>query len=42
MPIVKQFNKLVLLQIQIEQETQESILFLMKQGKQIWTFHKEL
>ena len=42
MLILKQFNKLILQQIQIKQEVQESISFLKKQKKLSQTFHKEL
>ena len=35
-------GQLTLQQIQIEQETQESISFFKKEKKLFWTFHKEL
>ena len=38
----QQFNKLVLLQIQIQQETQDSISFMKKRKKLFLNFHKEL
>ena len=38
----KQFNKLILEQIQIEQEIQDFISFLKKQKKLFLNFHKEL
>ena len=40
MPIAKQFDRLILLQIQIEQKIQESISFLKKQKKLSQTFDK--
>ena len=40
--IVKQFNKLILLQIQIDQKIQESFSFFKKQKKLSQTFHKKL
>ena len=38
----KKIKKLILQQIQIDQEIQESISFLKKQKKLFQTFHKEL
>ena len=37
-----EFNRLILLQIQIEQEIQQCFSFLKKQQKLCYTFHKEL
>ena len=41
MPIQEQSNKLILQQIQIEQEIQQCYLLLKKQKKLFWAFHKE-
>ena len=41
MQIQEQFNKLILQQIQIEQEIQQCSLLLKKQNKRFYTFHRE-
>ena len=40
--ILEEFNKLISLQIQIEQEIQKCFSLLKKQKKLFWTFLKEL